>query len=565
VQGTSARGRFTATAVAVSTFASLLILVAPPTPAGSQVPSRPEVGVNLHVMWSDWTGEQRSETLQKMADAGMEWIRIDFAWASLQPDGPNDYSSWIVEWAERYAAEAHAHGMKVLATFWNTPGWANGGAGRDVPPDDPADFARAAEWVSTRLRNSVDAWEVWNEANLDSFFSGTPSEYVELLKVAYPALKAGDPEAPVISTGTSYTDYAWLAKMYDAGAQGYFDVLAVHPYMAPADLPPETENGEMWTISAVQKVRDLMRARGDVDKPIWFTEFAWSAHGNEYASCKEVYNNRIDIDPNDGVGCSDNGTMGVTEKLQAEYFVRAIKYVQQKNETHGWGVTNMIWYNARNKNTKYLHENNFGLLYRDLTPKSVYFSARDYLTQTTPYLPDAPDAGPPGGTDPDASEEPDPAVSDPGDEEGAPVARENLLPNGDFESGLRPWKARKGRAYLVDNAFTGARAGLVRGRRRSRALVSGFVRLAEPTVLEAAGHVRVPRAGQRIRLVLVERRDGRRIGRWRLVVSVRSRGWVDLPTLRYLTQGDSSVRVKVRMRSRRARYFWADGMRLVAR
>jgi hypothetical protein len=95
--------------------------------------------------------------------------------------------------------------------------------------------------------------------------------------------------------------------------------------------------------------------------------------------------------------------------------------------------------------------------------------------------------------------------------------------------------------------------------------VSESVHLDQPTILEASGHARVARPGQRIKLVVLERRDGRTIGHWAVRLIFPSKRWGQLPTLRYMTRGDSSVQVKLKMRSRTGRYFWADDLRLVAR
>jgi hypothetical protein len=427
----------------------------------------------------------------------------------------------------------------------------------------------------------VDAWEVWNEPNLEDFWEGSIPEYVELLQAAYPAFKAGDPDAEVLLGGVAYNDTNWLEEAYDAGIGGYFDVMNTHPYMAPSDLPPEAPaNGDIWRISHVGAVKDLMEENGDGGKPIWFTEFGWSSHENW-----------------SGVG---NAHRGVTEQQQADYAVRSLEFI---GENYPY-VDNVFWYNERNRDTGGAQLDNYGILYRDLEPKPVYDALKAHLTGSgTPEPAESPSPEPSDEPDPEPSDEPtdepdpeptdeqtddpDPEPSDPSNEPdsdpsdpddgptpdptespapGDPTdegSADNLLENGDFESGLAPWAPEKGKAKVVnDTAATGKKSTLVKSRGKIRALRSERVSMDEPAVVEASGYVKVPRRGQRIKLVLVEERDGKVISRWGIRLRVMSRGWVKIPTVHYGTNGDSHLVVKLRMRSRSGRYFWADNLRL---
>src|SRR5215211_8964995 len=58
-----------------------------------------------------------------------------------------------------------------------------------------------------------------------------PVQYTQLLESAYGAVKAIDPSSLVVYGGLAYSDYAFVERSYAAGAKGFFDVMAVHPYM----------------------------------------------------------------------------------------------------------------------------------------------------------------------------------------------------------------------------------------------------------------------------------------------------------------------------------------------
>ena len=340
-------------------FVALVIMavVVRPIDAGAATVSGPDVGVQFHATWSDYTDEQRLAVLDKMAAAGLTWVRIDLGWASFQETSRTSYSSWYVRRADFVIDAARARGLKVLATIWRTPAWANGGQSAIVPPTDAADFGNFSRWAADHFRGRVAAWEIWNEPNHRGFFTGSAADYVRLLRTAYPSIKAVDPLARVVFGGPSYNDTTWLAQAYDAGARGYFDVMATHPYMGVADLPPETpDDGTPWTLAHVGAVHHLMEARGDGAKEIWFTEMGWSSHDNW-----------------PGV---DNWDRGVTPAQQAEYAVRAIDFVRANFPY----VTNMFWYRDRNGASGDAQLDNYGLLNRDLSTKPVYDALRSRLT-----------------------------------------------------------------------------------------------------------------------------------------------------------------------------------------
>lgn len=325
----------------------------PPPPAGS-----PDFGVNFHCGWSDYTDQQRIQVLDRLQAAGVKWVRIDMGWSSLQETGRGQLSQWYVDVLDRCVDLARAHGLNVLGMLFRTPSWANGGQGVNVPPLDMSDFAWIAHWAADHFAGRVQAWEIWNEPDPNSYFwSGTAGQYVDLLRAAYPAVKSGDPNALVIFGGPAWNDTAFISAAYAAGAKGNFDVMAVHPYQAIGNLAPEqVGDNNTWWYSRVDSVHDVMVANGDGDTKVWFTEFGWSSHANT-----------------DGL---PNWQLGVTEAQQGDYLVRAIEYAK----AHYPYVTNMFWYDERNEANTDIQNANYGLLTNDLTPKPAYAALQAYLT-----------------------------------------------------------------------------------------------------------------------------------------------------------------------------------------
>ena len=481
-------------------------------PLGATGAPLPAVGVQFHALWSDYTDQQRVVVLDKLAAAGVKWVRIDLGWQSLQEVGANTYSQWYVDRADRTIDMAKARGISVLATLWATPDWANGAAGRHVPPTDVADYARVARWAAEHFNGRVGAWEVWNEPNHPSFWSGTAADYTKLLKAAYPAFKAGAPTTPVVLGAPCYNDTDWLQEMYAAGGQGSFDIMATHPYQGVSDTAPEApDDGTVWRLSHVAAVRALMEEHGDGDKKIWFTEFGWSSHPN--------------------TGAEKSWAIGVTEQQQADYLVRTIKYLADNFPY----VTNVFWYTERNRESGKVHLDNYGLLNRDLTDKPAYTALKDLLTG--PALPES-----------------DPLAD--------PVS---LLDNGGFESGLSGWTAFNGSLSSTTDALAGEAAAKVVRKRDAYGITSAPLPAPAAGVVTADGFLRTKRVGQTIRLILTEAANGSVIDREVVRTTVGTR-WEAFPRLDHTLSGTpgATLQIKVKSSGQRGDVFFVDDVSLAA-
>lgn len=213
--------------------------------------------------------------------SGATWVRVDFPWTTTEP------SRGSYSWGnlDRVTAAAAARGIRVLALPAYSPAWARpAGCGTDkCPPADPADFARFVAAAAQRYGpDRVQAWELWNEPNIPSFWAPRPDTdaYAALLKVSAAALRAARPEAYILSAGLSpaYTDGTSVApvdvvkRLYALGAMRDVDAVGIHPYSdRTLPLAPGTES---WnTFLQMKTVHDVMTAHGDGAKQVWGTEF----------------------------------------------------------------------------------------------------------------------------------------------------------------------------------------------------------------------------------------------------------------------------------------------------
>jgi len=317
-------------------------------------------------------------TGQAISNLDASWVRIEFRWNEAEPSSKGSYDQNIIARYDQAIATARAAGAKVLVFVNGAPRWASGSRASMTKPQNPADYADFMRYVAARYAGQVSAWEVWNEENTSRFWSTGPSasEYVPLLKAANGAVKTADPDALVVFGGVSQNDYPFIEGAYAAGAKGYFDVMAVHPY--PGPNPPEAVWGAGGRIAPTaftgfREVRASMLARGD-DKPIWLTEFGWST---------------TTTDPS-----------GVSLAQQADYLTRSYRLL----ESYPY-VASAYWYNLRNNfwdSDADSWETQLGLMRTDFTHKPSYDAFKAYRSGALPTDPSvpAPPGAPPAGASP---------------------------------------------------------------------------------------------------------------------------------------------------------------------
>jgi len=313
-----------------------------PRPKKSLRMSSPEYGMQAF-LW--WRPEVASRDLQIIREAGFTWGKVGFGWRDIEgaAKGAFDWSR-----TDRIVEQANHEGIDLVVRVDHQPHWAGGGFPTNGPPDNLQHFADFLTALASRYRGRIRAYEVWNEPNLVREWGGKlpdPGKYVKMLKMAYAAIKAADPDAMVISAGLSPTgtwddsisrpDDWYLESMYIAmggNSDGYFDVLGAHGagYKSPPERDPAVVAADpglgghrAFAFRRVEDLRAIMVKYGDGGKRIWPTEFGWAtveglgvppAAGYEYAA--------------------DN-----TQAEQAQFLVRAY----QMGKDWGWVGPMFLW------------------------------------------------------------------------------------------------------------------------------------------------------------------------------------------------------------------------------
>jgi len=276
-------------------------------------PGLPSTDPAVHVfLWGN--PDTTARDLGLAHDGGFHWVKQRFEWRNIEGKAKGSF-----EWNEpdRIVDAISASGLKVVARVDNQPQWAAStvqwpGTG---PPDNPKDWTDFLSALTQRYRGRIQAYEIWNEPNLDREWGDRPPDpaaYTAMLEGSYQAIKAADPDALVVSAGMSPTtnssaqampDMDFIRAMYAAGARDSFDVLGVHaagfkaePCADPGQvaLSPELTNNDPSPVEArriyafrhVEDVRALMVQQGDADKQMAVLEMGWTTDqrpGSPYA------------------------------------------------------------------------------------------------------------------------------------------------------------------------------------------------------------------------------------------------------------------------------------------
>jgi hypothetical protein len=214
--------------------------------------------------------------------AGAGWSRLVFWWSAFQPRGPRDFNQFATD-RDSYIDDELARGRELAGVVLNTPGWASAGGSPNAVPrnlylswDDPDNYwGQFMRRLAERYRGRIDAWIIWNEVDIRDgqwrTWDGTVDDYVQLERVAYRAIKGGNPDATVVLFGSPWwhDKGAYLTQVLDglATAEGaaewnhYFDVANLHMYSRANDIP-----------EVIPWYRAQLAARGMGDKPIWIGE-----------------------------------------------------------------------------------------------------------------------------------------------------------------------------------------------------------------------------------------------------------------------------------------------------
>jgi hypothetical protein len=291
------------------------------TLAVAAVPAAASAGSRMFVGFQDdpsfrWEPD-RLRTLDHAQEANATVLRTTVYWYRLAPERPTVASNpfdpaYRFEDLDDFVRGAQQRGMEVLLTIWGTPGWANGGKGRNRLPTRLSDLTGFTRALASRYSGlyagypHVRFYSVWNEPNLELFLkpqfdargrSVGPALYARLYRAAHAGLKAGNPSSLVAIGETSArgrdrrTTVRGVQQTHSPGRFAEllskqrprlrFDAWAHHPYPSTSAMKPTQKvrwpNVSLTSLPRFELALDKWFGRKNI--PIWLTEYGHETSG----------------------------------------------------------------------------------------------------------------------------------------------------------------------------------------------------------------------------------------------------------------------------------------------
>jgi arabinogalactan endo-1,4-beta-galactosidase len=223
-------------------------------------------------------GEQATvnEGTVRLWDSGVTWGQVQ--------QKKNQY--W---WNGLDAAIANANNqnLQILYVLGSTPTWAASSTKQGKYPNKgaasmPANINDWKNWVTAvtkRYGASIDAYQIWNEANLTTFWEGSPKQMATLTKEAAKIIRKYDPSAKIVAASTTVRLQSAYKNFFPAYLKGLkkagwpVDVISFHGYPAANGTPADR-------VTYIKQVKaDMQKAGVPASKALWDTEVNYGIAG----------------------------------------------------------------------------------------------------------------------------------------------------------------------------------------------------------------------------------------------------------------------------------------------
>ncbi|HET7688064.1 MAG TPA: beta-galactosidase [Candidatus Macondimonas sp.] len=305
-----------------------------------------------HIPLPDY--ELYPDDFRVMAENGIRWIRVDYAWKRIEPvrGEPYDFTYF-----DMVTEEATRNGIQIIAQIGN--GY---NQERAVSPEWTADLRigeyldvldRYARAVVERYHADIHHWSLENELNLDyqhviskqRAHAWSPIAKTRIIHTLNEAVKQIDQTATTVLSVVTVPGYQLYIK--EMGLVADFDLVGLHMY--PAVTAPVTEGFADNVCRAVSQAKKASNG-----KPVIFLETGFKSDGGE----------------------------GRTPEAQRLFLRNMAEYVLQA------GASGFFWYEyLDNPNEPHDRQRYSGLLEEDRTPKPAWFEYADVIRQYSPQPP----------------------------------------------------------------------------------------------------------------------------------------------------------------------------------
>lgn len=221
--------------------------------------------------------------------AGMHRLwDLGVAWKDVNPaPGVFDWTTLDAE-----MTQVEESGSSALLVLGMTPSWAAAnpsagdprwGLGTASPPRETSYWRDYVSAVVDRYGSRIKAYQIWNEANLGTFWAGNPEQMAQMTKEAYDIVKSKQPQAIVVAPSIGLRLAGRMrnftrAFMGALSTRGFpVDALSIHTYPAGTGGPAD----RVALVTAWQNIvaEAVGGASPVLDLPVYDTEVNYGLAG----------------------------------------------------------------------------------------------------------------------------------------------------------------------------------------------------------------------------------------------------------------------------------------------
>jgi len=246
-------------------------------------PTMPAVGRDLFGVHApaDWFSDVKSGTEGPTDPATIPSVPVGYVrlwdtettWRDLEPTK----GAFVWRKLSKQIETAQVLNAKVMLVLGGTPAWAGSGGVTDNPRNLD-DWRSYVKTVACKYGASINAYEIWNEANLATFYGGTPAQMADLTLAAFQEIRSCNPSALVVAANTtsratnSFATFfpAYLAELKTRNWPA--DAYSVHSY-------PTASGGADDRIKGIGQFRTMLALSGAPFTTVFDSEINYGLAG----------------------------------------------------------------------------------------------------------------------------------------------------------------------------------------------------------------------------------------------------------------------------------------------
>lgn len=234
----------------------------------------PEESTTMAIIRSD---------MELMKRSGIRVLRVSFGWDGIE--AASGKYNWLF-WDDFVKTAVDEYGITLVPYVCYTPAWNSTGDTSNYwnhTPKNYEAFGPFMEALVTRYKQWIRTWEIWNEPDIDAYWSGTAEDIARLTKIGAIAVRRADPTAKIVLAGLAHKTEFTRALFRDYGISPYVDVVNCHSYYETWSNDPLEQIPEY-----VNTIAEIIRNYGN-HQSLWMAEVGYSTYRKPDGSVSDSY------------------------------------------------------------------------------------------------------------------------------------------------------------------------------------------------------------------------------------------------------------------------------------